>query len=74
MEKVQPKIVPSFHFRNKQFIRYMVWKKKGIFFGAEDPDDTMIFHLFYRSLFLQEFISLVRYPGGIFTKQQSFED
>jgi hypothetical protein len=52
----------------------MVWKKRGILFGTKYPDDTVIFHLFYRSLFLEEFVSLVKYPGGIFTKQQSFED
>jgi hypothetical protein len=52
----------------------MVWNKIGVFFGIKYPDDTLIFHPFYRSLFLQEFINLVRYLGGILTKQQSFEE
>jgi hypothetical protein len=74
MEKGLPKIVLPCQFHNKQFIRYMVQKKRGIFLGTKDPDDTVIFHMFYHSIFIQEFISLVIYPGGIFTKQQSFEN
>jgi hypothetical protein len=68
MENVQPKNILPCCFCDKKFIRYMEWKR-GILLGTKNPDSIAIFCLLQHPLFIQEFIFLVGYSGGIFTKQ-----
>jgi hypothetical protein len=51
---VKLEFVLSIYLNNKQFIRYIIWKKNRFFVRIENPDDIVILHFFLNSFPFQK--------------------
>jgi hypothetical protein len=74
MKKVQPKVIFPCNFCNKNYVRYMAWKKGRIFLGTENPYDIVILHFIQCPLSIQELTILRTYYWDISSKENLFKN